>query len=50
MTVVQEARELLAQAFVALPLMPDHDRMLEQPLLYLRRELGPEMNGNISDQ
>ena len=43
--VVQEFGELLAQAFVALAAMADHQRMLEQLLLDLGRQLRPHMDG-----
>ena len=42
--IVQELRELLAQAFVALALMPSNDGVLEDLLLHLLGKRGPEMS------
>jgi hypothetical protein len=50
MAVVQEAGQLLAQALVALALVPDHDGVLEQFFLDLGWKLAPQMHGGRADQ
>jgi len=45
MMVVQELGQLLAQAFVALGLVAEHDRPLEQSLLQRVRQITPQRRG-----
>jgi hypothetical protein len=47
-TVVQELRELLAQALVALALMAGDHRMLENLSLYILRKLGPDVRHGLT--
>ena len=46
MLVVQESRQLFAQGFVALGVMPGYDRTLEQQLLYLLRQIAPRTDNS----
>lgn len=46
--IVQELRELFAQAFVALSLMAEHDRPLEQIMLHLLGQVAPTGNHRIT--
>ena len=48
--IVQEFGELLAQGFVALTLVADDDRVLEQLFLNVARQFGPEVNCRLSEQ
>lgn len=43
--VVQKFRQLLAQAFVALALMSEHDGAFEQDVLQILRQLAPQIGG-----
>jgi hypothetical protein len=40
---VQELRQLLAQAFIALALVPAQDRLLEKAVLNVLRQLAPQI-------
>ena len=40
---VQELRQLLAQAFIALALVPAQYRLLEKPVLNVLRQLAPQI-------
>jgi hypothetical protein len=47
--IVQKLRQLLAQAFVTLAFMTQHDRTLEQRVLEFLRQFAPEIGGRRSE-
>ena len=47
--VVQKFCQLLAQAFVALALMAEHDGALEQHVLQILRQLAPQIGGGRAE-
>ena len=47
--IVQKFRQLLAQAFVRLALMPKHDGAFEQCVLQVVRQLTPQIRGGCAE-
>ena len=49
MMIVQEFRQLFAQAFVTFALVAEHDGVLEQKVLKIVRQVAPEIGGRSAE-